>query len=478
MKRMLVATSSEQAVSALEETFERDFEVYTALSSAECLRLFQERSHEVVFVDIRFLSELGSGEDQAAYRSTLRLFWNVVPSAHIIVLCPQKEVRKAVEAVQAGASNYLAYPVDRREARYVVQTTYAEMRVQSELDYLRDQFWQADSVDYVQTNNAVMREVFDKVRMVAPADTTVLVTGETGTGKGVVANLIHCHSARRERQFISVNCGAIPDNLLESELFGHERGAFTGAVRRKLGKFEIAQGGTLFLDEIGTMPLGAQVKLLQVLQDRVFQRVGGEDTISSNVRVIAASNNDLATMSEQGIFRRDLYYRLNVFPIEIPPLRERREDIEFLAEQFLRKLNGAHLKNISRISPDVLRMFQEYSWPGNIRELQNLMERAYLLEAGDLLSPKSFPRELFADGPTISVSAPALSLSLAETRRKGIDELESTYLQRQLAANQGRIDRTATQAGITTRQLRKLLSRYGIRKEDYKRTRRPHHART
>jgi len=265
MKRMLVATPSEQANAVLSETFQREYEVHAVKTSVECLHLFQDKPHEIVFIDIQYLNELGTGDDQASYRSTLRLFWNLFPSVQIIVLCSQKEIRKAVEAVQAGASNYLSYPVDRREARYVVQTIYAEMQMQSELSYLRDQFWQTDAFDYVQTNNPVMREVFEKVRTVAPADTTVLVTGETGTGKGVVANLIHRHSARRENQFISVHCGAIPENLLESELFGHERGAFTGAVRRKLGKFEIAQGGTLFLAEIVTMPLSAQVKLLQVL---------------------------------------------------------------------------------------------------------------------------------------------------------------------------------------------------------------------
>lgn len=468
MKRLLVASPNDTASNALRDCFGPQDTVEQVRSGNDCLRAFQSNPHDVVFLDTTLLKELGAGEDLQDYRNTLRLFWNIFPSVQVIALCPQKDIRKAVEAVQAGANNYLSYPIDRKEARYVVQTVDAELRMQSELDYLRDQFWQTDAIDLVQTNSPLMREVFEKVRTVAPADTTVLVTGETGTGKGVVANIIHRHSARRDRQFISVHCGAIPENLLESELFGHERGAFTGAVKRKLGKFEIAQNGTLFLDEIGTMPLPEQVKLLQVLQDRLFQRVGGEELITSNVRVIAASNIDLDDMAEKGSFRRDLYYRLNVFPIELPPLRERREDIPLLADQFLRKLNSAHRKTVARIHPDVLRMFHEYAWPGNIREMQNLMERAYLLESTETLSPASFPAELFPDSRTISLHLPASTLTLSETRRRGIEEIESSYLRTQLSLNGGRINDTAAKAGITTRQLSKLLSRYGIRKEEFK----------
>ena len=223
--------------------------------------------------------------------------------------------------------------------------------LQSELDYLRDRFWQADSLEIVQTRCPGMKTVFDKIRSVAPTKSTVMLTGETGTGKGVMANLIHKHSNRSEAQFISVHCGAIPDTLLESELFGHEKGAFTGAVRRKLGKFEIAKGGTIFLDEIGTVTPSAQIKLLQILQDGTFQRVGGEETLEANVRVIAATNTDLKRMCDDGLFRKDLYYRLNVFPIEIPPLRERMEDIPHFVDVFLRKMNKFHLKAHSSRGP-------------------------------------------------------------------------------------------------------------------------------
>lgn len=283
-----------------------------------------------------------------------------------------------------------------------------------------------------------------------------------------MANLIHHHSSRRDAQFIKVHCGAIPETLLESELFGHEKGSFTGAVRRKLGKFEIANGGTIFLDEIGTITPSAQIKFLQVLQDGTFQRVGGEETIKSDVRVIAATNTDLKKMCENNEFRKDLYYRLNVFPIEIPLLKNRAEDIPHLVDLFLRKLNKQNTKDISHVDTQVLAALRQYPWPGNIRELENIIERAYILETTSSLTPESFPGELFeSHGPPENLPIDA-SLTLAQARQKAIDDFEKTYLTDLLARNKGRIKESAEAAGITTRQLHKLMSKYGIRKEKFK----------
>ncbi len=371
-------------------------------------------------------------------------------------------------AVKAGASNYLTYPINAEEVKYVTEDIRDYIIVQSELDYLRDRFWQSDSFEVLHTKYPKMKEVYDKIRSVAPTRSTVLFVGETGTGKGVMARLIHRHSNRNNEQFISVHCGAIPDTLLESELFGHEKGAFTGAVRTKLGKFEIASGGTIFLDEIGTITPSAQVKLLQVLQDGTFQRVGREDTTQSNARVISATNMDLRKMCDNGQFRRDLYYRLNVFPIELPPLRERIDDIPFFAEIFLNKLNKFLQKDIHDVHPNVMDALRAYSWPGNIRELENLMERAYILETSTLLTPQSFPAELFElQTPSATVSVDA-GLNLSEVRRKAIDDIERKYLKEQLALNRGKIQDTARAAGITTRQINKLMKKYGIRKEEFK----------
>jgi DNA-binding NtrC family response regulator len=313
-----------------------------------------------------------------------------------------------------------------------------------------------------------MQQVFAKIRSVAPTKSTVLLIGETGTGKGLIARLIHQHSNRRDAQFISVHCGAIPDTLVESELFGHEKGAFTGAVRKKLGKFEIAKGGTIFLDEIGTVTPSAQIKLLQVLQDGTFQRVGGEETIQANVRVIAATNMDLERMCDDGGFRKDLYYRLNVFPVEIPPLRERKEDIPHIAQVILDRLENFNKKQIRSIHNRVMEGFIKYTWPGNVRELENLLERAYILEESKVLSVESFPTELLASQDVSAGVAVDYSLPLAEVRNRGVEEIERRYLRELLASNRGRIKESAEVAGISTRQLHKLLNKYQIRKEEFK----------
>jgi DNA-binding NtrC family response regulator len=313
-----------------------------------------------------------------------------------------------------------------------------------------------------------MKGVFNKVRSVAPTKSTVLLIGETGTGKGVIAKLIHHHSNRRDGPFIAVHCGAIPDTLLESELFGHEKGAFTGAVRRKLGNFEIARGGTIFLDEISTLTPSAQIKLLEILQEGTFHRVGGEATIEANVRVIAASNTDLRNMCDQGQFRRDLYYRLNVFPIEIPPLREREEDIPHIIQVILKRLAKSQSKEIHHVHQDVIKAFRDYAWPGNIRELENLLERAYIIEESSALTPGSFPSDLFAYKLSESLPDVNTAFTLAEVRRNGVEQLERCYLRELLSVTKGRIKDTAEAAGISSRQLHKLMKKYGLTKEQFK----------
>jgi len=283
-----------------------------------------------------------------------------------------------------------------------------------------------------------------------------------------LARAIHAHSNRSEGPFIAVHCGAIPDTLLESELFGHEKGSFTGAIKRKLGKFQIADGGTVFLDEIGTITPAAQIKLLQVLQEMTFTRVGGETPIQVDMRVVAASNEDLQTLSDQGHFRKDLFYRLNVFPIELPVLRERLDDIPLLMETFLERLNRMHGKDIKGVKPEVVEACMRYSWPGNIRELENLMERAYLLEKGAMLSPTGFPSDLFSLEKISSIVSTGQVPTLAQVRSKAVDIAELRYLRDILALNKGRVDQSADIAGITTRQLHNLLTKHGLHKEEFK----------
>ena len=271
----------------------------------------------------------------------------------------------------------------------------------------------------------------------------------------MIARLIHSHSPRGGNPFLSVHCGAIPETLLESELFGHEKGAFSGAFRRKLGKFEMARTGTIFLDEIGTVSVATQIKLLQVLQEKKFERVGGEETIEADVRVIAATNEELERRCAEGSFRRDLFYRLNVFPIEVPPLRARREDIPILASVFLKRLNSSDTKNIEGVHPQVLEAFERYPWPGNIRELENLIERAYILETGRILTPQCFPGELFGTASPSCPGCTAFQGSLADVRRQGMEEIERNYLQNLLQQHHGYLQEVARSAGIGVRQLHK-----------------------
>jgi len=465
MRSILVISNEQKVCGSISSCFETGYKVSVALNADAALDTLKKRRYDLIFVDLEILRGSASGN---GYKAAMEPFWHLYPTIEIIVMCSQEMIREAVMAVKAGASDYLTYPINPDEVKHVTESLHEYLISQSELDYLRDQFWQSDSLEFVHTNSTVMKKAYEKIRSVAPTKSTVLLVGETGTGKGELAKLIHRHSSRSDAQLISVHCGAIPDTLLESELFGHEKGAFTGAVRRRLGKFEIATGGTIFLDEIGTITPSAQIKLLQILQDQTFQRVGGEETLEANVRVIAATNTDLKKMCEDGQFRKDLYYRLNVFPIEVPPLRDRPEDIPHLVEVFLKRMSKFSSKEIHDIHPRVLEAFRRYSWPGNIRELENLMERAYILETSSLLTPESFPSELFeSELPSASVFFDT-RLTLTEVRHKGIEDIERRYLKEVLAKNQGRIKESASVAGVTTRQLHKLMTRYGIRKEDFK----------
>jgi DNA-binding NtrC family response regulator len=318
------------------------------------------------------------------------------------------------------------------------------------------------------TRTPAMQEVFAKAGRVAPTRTTVLLTGETGVGKSTVARLIHALSNRAGKPFVSIHCGAIPENLVESELFGHEKGAFTGAVRQKPGKFEVADGGTVFLDEVGTLPPSSQIKLLEVLQSRTFQRVGGTRDIEVDIRIVAATNDDLDALCREGRFRKDLFYRINVFTLDIPPLRERTADMPALVESLLLRLQPGEAEPILDVEPDVLEALSRYDWPGNVRELENLLERALILETGTSLSRDSFPAEMFQAEGMVPVALLDSDLPLEEVRRRAVEEVELAYLRQILERYSGRIDHSASHAGITTRQLHKLMTKHGLHKEEFK----------
>ncbi len=465
MKSLLVLSKQKEVLNALHPDFYQLLRVEHTESKDAALSMLKAARYDIVLIDVEILRE---PVPTHGYTEALHQFRQAYPAVEVVVVCPQEMVREAVKAVKAGAADYLTFPIDPKEVKHVIESMNETFLLRSELDYLRDQFWQPSSLAIIQTQSPAMQQVFAKIRSVAPTKSTVLLTGETGTGKGVLASLIHQHSNRRDAKLVNVHCGAIPDTLLESELFGHEKGAFTGADRRKLGKFEISKGGTIFLDEIGTVTPAAQIKLLQVLQDGTFQRVGGEAAPQADVRVVAASNMDLKEMCDNGQFRKDLYFRLNVFPVEIPPLRERKEDIPHIVEVIVDRLNRFHVKEIRNVHPDVMEAFLNYPWPGNIRELENLIERAYILESSSTLTPVGFPLELFTlESPSAGRGLDS-SNTLAEVRRRAMEEVEKRYLKDLLASKNGKIRESAEVAGITTRQLHKLLRKYEIKKEDFK----------
>jgi len=465
MKSVLIIAPDQEVACMVRSSLPQDYYTEHSDNIQKAVSLHRQRLFDVIFSDLTFLCETSPTQD---FAEAVSPFKELNYLTEFVVLASKDSIRQAVKAVKAGAHNYLTYPIDPSEVRLVIESLTESRTTNLELDYLRDHFWKSEWLAVIHTNTAGMREVFKKIRAVAPTKATVLLMGETGTGKGLLARMIHRHSHRSDAPFISVHCGAIPDTLLESELFGHEKGAFTGAVRRKPGKFEMARGGTVFLDEIGTITPPAQVKMLQVLQDGTFSRVGGEDILQTDARIIAATNADLSEMSKMGDFRKDLYYRLNVFAVEVPPLRDRIEDIAYLVEVFLTKLNQKYGKGIHSTHPRVIQALKNYPWPGNIRELENLMERAYILETASVLTSDGFPAELFESGGPAAVLPVNVNLSLAEARRRAVENFERHYLRELFARNKGRVNSAAQDAGISARQLNKLMVKYGIQKESFK----------
>lgn len=470
MSSILVATEEKIAGEVINWSLKTENDITLLTDNKKTvISALKNKRYDVLFIDIDTLLEETDITGLASYKEALKSFWQIAPSLEIVVIAGRHRIREAVNIVKAGASTYLNYPVAPEEVHLVMEILQETSQKQMELDYFRDQFWKSEDKDLIRTNSPKVMELLNKIRSVALTNATVLLTGETGTGKSVMAQLIHRHSNRSDNPFIPVHCGAIPDTLLESELFGHEKGAFTGAERRKPGKFEIAQEGTIFLDEIGTISPSMQIKLLQVLQERNFNRVGGESLIDADVRIIAATNDNLEKRMQEGSFRDDLYYRLNVFPVEIPPLRERLEDLPIMVETFLNHLNDLYHKNIIEVHPTVAEALMVYDWPGNIRELENLIERAYILEKSSKLTPESFPSNLIKHGYPHAEIPLNTSHTLSEVRRLAVEKVEKQYLNKILSDNNGKLNRSAEIAGISPRQLHKLMSKYELKKEHYKR---------
>ncbi len=410
----------------------------------------QVRTHPVdaVLLDLR-MPRMGGIE-------TLEALKRVRPELPVVLLTAYASVDTAVAAMKKGAFDYLTKPVDAADLRRVLEKALEFRRLEEEVRLLRERLGERFDFSSLIGRSRPMRELFETLALVAPSDATVLITGESGTGKELVANAIHQNSPRRDKPFVKVNCAALHENLLESELFGHERGAFTGATAQRKGRFELAHGGTLFLDEIGDMSPATQAKVLRVLQEGEFERLGGTRTLKVDVRVIAATHRDLEAMVAEGTFRQDLYYRLSVVPVHLPPLRERPEDIPLLAEHFLRVYASKNRKPIAGFTPEAMDLLVRHAWPGNVRELQNAVERAVILCLGERITPRELPPAVRASAPP-----PPEAPSAAEPGLRTLREAERELILRTLEETGGNRTRAARILGISRQTLITKLKEYG-----------------
>jgi len=379
----------------------------------------------------------------------------------VVLITGFADIPTAVEAVKKGAFDFISKPFSSDQLAMVIERALRQKGLADENRRLREQLKTMNSQELVGKSPAIL-EVAEVISRVAETDANVLITGESGTGKELVAKAIHARSARRSGPFIPVDCAALPENLLESELFGYEKGAFTGATTGRQGLFETANRGTLFLDEIGEVPISMQVKLLRALQERQIRRLGSNTLCKIDVRVLSATNRDLQKSAAAKTFREDLYYRLNVIHIQVPPLRDRRGDISLLASHFLNLFAASHRKETHGISPDAMEALERYSWPGNVRELQNIVERAVVLAQGSRIETADLPRELCTVCSPDTLSVAAENLSFKQAKDQFIASFEKRYLIDLLNNAMGNISRAAKQAGIDRKTIHRLLKRHNL----------------
>jgi two-component system, NtrC family, nitrogen regulation response regulator NtrX len=415
-------------------------------SGADALRFFADEQPDLTFLDI-WMDRMDGLETLAAVK-------RAHPEAIVVMISGHGTIETAVKATRLGAYDFVEKPLSLEKVLVTVSRALEHARLERENASLRASL---DQRSEIIGGSVAMRALGEQITTAAPTSGRVLIHGENGSGKELVARTIHAWSARHDRPFVEINCAAIPEELIESELFGHEKGAFTGAHQRKLGRFELAHGGTLFLDEIGDMSLKTQAKVLRSLEEQAFERVGGKDTIKVDVRVIAASNRDLPALIRDGRFREDLYYRLNVIPIEVPPLRTRKDDIPALVSHFVGQFCAANGKRAKTLSTEALGYFLAYDWPGNVRELRNMVERLVIMAPGELIGVDDLPSPLRPKEP-----AAAPSEARDRTLRDARDNFERAFILAELRSNDWNVTRTAERLGIERSHLYRKLKAYGI----------------
>jgi DNA-binding NtrC family response regulator len=425
----------------------RGYVARSAGTAEEALHVLDETTMDLVITDLK-MPGIGGME-------LLRRVKEVWQATEVVVMTAYGSIETAVEAMRLGAYDYITKPIDRDRFPVLVEKALERHFLASENRELRDRLETRARYEDMIGDSALMHQIYNLVEMVADSDVTVLVAGESGTGKELLARAIHQKSPRASGPFISVNCGALPETLLESELFGYEKGAYTGAMGTKVGRFELADGGTLFLDEIGELSLKSQVDFLRVLETKEFRRLGGTKVIKVDARIIAATNRNLEEAVKQGIFREDLYYRLNIIPLRVPPLRDRPEDIPLMVQSFLREFALKHGRPPQEVSREAMRLLRLYAWPGNIRQLRNVMERLMITVRDRVVEPGHLPEEIQASKEHVRTMLVTLGSTL--------EEIEREVIRRTLAEVTNHREKAAKILGISLRTLQYKIKEYGIR---------------
>ena len=449
--RVLLADDDESFRRVQEYQLDRAGYLVTSAADGEAaLEAFREGLHDLVVTDVRM-----PGLDGLELLARVRA---ISPDTPVVMITAQGTIETAVEAMKQGAFEFLTKPFPGEKLRLTLERAHEFARLQRENRELRREVEGRFSFENIIGSTPRMKVLFDSMELAAPAASTVLIFGETGTGKELVARAIHYNSPRKEGRFVTVNCGAIPETLMEAELFGYRRGAFTGADTDRKGKFEAADGGTLFLDEVGEIPLALQPKILRVLQSGEVDRLGSDRPVRVDVRIVAATHRDLEELASRGEFREDLYYRLAVIPLIVPPLRDRRDDIPLLADHFLRRMQDKTGRAGLRIPPEAFSLFDRYPWPGNVRELENTIERLVVLSRDDQLDVQSLPEKMRGIGE--AGSATGIKLPPQGVR---LDELERDLICQALERNGGNRTKAARELGLTRNTLLYRMQKHGLR---------------
>lgn len=470
IKTLIVDDESELRLSVIQilknmsQTDSLEFDIEEANTGLMALEKTREQFYDLVLMDVK-MPEMDGLTALAQIKES-------APQTFVVIMTAHSNLNDAIIAIKEGAYDYVEKPVSPEKLSSIVKKSIEAKEMVRELSASNPIF--DDDIDSeIIGHSSKMKEVFNLIYKLCKVDTTVLIRGENGTGKELVAKAIHYNSPKKEGHFVAINCGAIPENLMESELFGHEKGAFTGAFERKIGKFQLANNGTLFLDEIAELKPELQVKLLRVLQEKKFTPVGSNREVKTNARIIAATNQNLEKMMTEATFREDLFYRLNVMPIFLPPLRDRIDDIAELTQTFLDKLSHSHEKKITSIDPECLAVMKRYRWPGNIRELENVVERAFIVETGSVMTVNCLPDNIKLAASQEASTRGTASQSGTTAKNETLDfevfkeQAEKDFIINALKLNKGRINQTVAQANIPKNTLLRKIKKYNINVKDY-----------